>query len=240
MEVEIPYRLIAGILVVAVIVGLVVQNVYMTPQYPRVDEPFVNNGSTASVTNTATGGKAFRTLPEATVLLTFLDSAGHVGQRTSLAERSELELLLSKLAALHQDLTSTGGKVDATYHIPFETAHDRVIVGELCGMCLQQTISSRDLDIIFESWRQRGSTLLRKLCTLYELSETDVLFAEKQWLALWNKVYTTATTRCLPSLMSPISAVRDVSPYESEHLKDTRSYDYRYGGLSASGGNGII
>jgi|LauGreDrversion4_2_1035121.scaffolds.fasta_scaffold06366_3 hypothetical protein len=237
MEVEVPYRLIAGILLIAVIVGLVVQNIYMTPQYPRVDEPFMG---AIGVTNSQVKGEAFRTLPEASVLLDFLDSAGRVGQHPSSAERQELELLLSKLGALHQDLLSTDRQVKATLHLPFETAHDRVIVGELCGMCLQQTISSRDLDIIFESWRLRGSTLLLKLCTLYDLSESDVLFAEKQWLALWNKVYSLATTRCLPSLMSPISSVRDAAPYEPEHLKDTRSYDYRYGGLSASGGNGTI
>ena len=240
MELDIPYRFIVTILVIAVIVGLVVQNVYITPQYPRVDEAFTGTGLTTTVRNADMEAKAFRTLPEAAVLLDFIDSAARIKDRNPSAERREFELLLFKLSALHQDLTSTDRRIQATLHLPFETAHDRVIVGELCGMCLQQTVSSRDLDIIFESWRLRGSDLIRKLCTIYELSETDVIFTEKQWLALWNKVYDTATTRCIPSLMSPISTVRDASPYEPEHLKDTRSYDYRYGGLSASGGNGVI
>lgn len=240
MELDIPYRLIVTILIIAVIIGWVVQNMYTIPHYPRVDEGFQSISLKNNTNMSATlDSKVFRTLPEASVLLQFLDSSRRIGHSSSL-EQNEFKLLLLKLAALYQDLTSTQRQVDATLHLPFETAHDRMMVGELCGMCLQQTISSRDLDIIFTSWRQRGSVLLRKLCTIYDLSETDVLFAEKQWLALWTKVYDLATARCLTSLTSPQSSVRDAVPYEPEHLKDTRSYDYRYGGLSASGGNGII
>lgn len=233
MEIDIPYRLIITILVIAVIVGVVVHNLYSTPQYPRVSsEGFVSQMTSDTL----------RTLPEAVVLSEWLNKmagpaeAGQVGQ----AERAELELLLEKMAALVADVTSADRRVNRTRHLPFETAHDRLVVGELCGMCLQQTISSRDLDILLETWRERGMVLLRKLCTVYHLSESDSLFGEKQWMELWTRVYDVATTHCVKSLPSVALGPRDATPFEPVQLQDRRSYDYKYGGLSASGWNGVI
>lgn len=235
MEMDIPYRLIAVILVIAVIVAVLVQTFYTTPVYPRVgSEGF--QGAPGIISSA---------LPEAAVLLEFLDKSREQGGKgldrgVGEAERREFELLLHKMTALLADITSTDRVVNHTRHLPFETAHDRMVVGELCGMCLQQTISSRDLDLLFEAWRERGGVLLRKLCTAYTLSETDALFAEKQWMALWTKVYDMAAVQCVKPLPILASGPRDATPFEPESLRDTRSYDYRYGGLSASGWNGAV
>lgn len=239
MDVDIPYRFVATILVIAVVVGIVVQQLSRVPSFPRMGTV----GSEGFVSATATG--PLRTLPEAVLLLDFLDKArehGRVGQTEHLgqAERSELELLIHKMAALLADLTSTDRVIKNTRHLPFETAHDRMVVGELCGMCLQQTISSRDLDLLFEGWRERGGILLRKLCTVYAMSETDALFAEKQWTVLWTKVYDIASIQCVKPLPLVALGPRDATPFEPENLRDTRSYDYRYGGLGASGWNGAV
>jgi hypothetical protein len=239
MELDIPYRLIVTIIVIAIIVGIVVQQLYSIPHFPRV--PVSAEGFVPVNTS-----ERLRTLPEAVVLLEFLDRAkgqagqGQVEQGQGQAERAELELLLEKMAALVADVTSTDRVVNRTRHLPFETAHDRLVVGELCGMCLQQTISARDLDILFETWRTRGLLLLRKLCTAYHLSETDALFSEKQWTALWSKAYDIATTHCVKPLPALALGPRDATPFEPESLRDTRSYDYTYGGLSASGWNGVV
>lgn len=235
MEVDIPYRLIITVIVIAIIVGVVVQQLYLLPHFPRVSathEGFVPLNISGNL----------RTLPEANTLLEFLDRAGRGKTRGRIgeAERAELELLLEKMDALAADVTSTDRIVNRTRHLPFETAHDRMVVGELCGMCLQQTISSRDLDILLETWRERGHVLLRKLCTAYNLSETDALFAENQWNSLWTKVYEIATTQCVKPLASLVLGPRDATPFEPEHLRDARSYDYKYGGLSASGWNGAV
>ncbi len=233
MEIEIPYRLIATILVIAVIVGVVVHNMYSIPQYPRVS----SEGFVTQLTS-----ETLRTLPEAVVLSEWMNKAG-AGARTGevgKAERAELDLLMEKMAALVADVTSTDRMVNRTRHLPFETAHDRLVVGELCGMCLQQTISARDLDILLETWRERGLVLLRKLCTAYHLSESDSLFAEKQWSELWSKVYDVATTHCVKALPSVALGPRDATPFEPVQLQDRRSYDYKYGGLSASGWNGVV
>jgi hypothetical protein len=241
METDIPYRLIVVIIVIALIVGLVVQQLYSMPHFPRVDqsEGFYPQQEKKETKETKETSSGLRTLPEAHVLLGFLDSARQ-GSSGRSAERNELELLLHKMAALVADLTGTERVVQHTRHLPFETAHDRLVVGELCGMCLQQTISSRDLDILFETWRTRGLLLLRKLCTEYQLSETDALFAEKEWTSLWTKVYDIATTQCVKPLLSAPLGPRDASPYEPDQLKQSRSYDVHYGGLSASGWNGVI
>lgn len=240
---DVPYRLIVTIIVIAIIVGVIVQQLYSIPSFPRIDqsEGFFNRSQRIVPVNTS---DTLRTLPEASVLLHFLDAARRDAPSSpspsSSAERRELELLLHKMAALVADLTGTDRIVQYTRHLPFETAHDRLVVGELCGMCLQQTISSRDLDILFETWRNRGLLLLRKLCTEYQLSETDSLFSEKEWTALWTKVYDIATTRCVKSLLVSPLGPRDATPFEPDQLKQTGSYNRHYGGLSASGWNGAI
>ena len=229
MEVDIPYRLIVTILVIAVIVGVVVQQLYSVPQFPRV--PMSQEGFVSGLRTDSASFVSFLKRAKATAT-----AKGQVGN----AELAELELLLEKMDALVADVTSIDRIVNRTRHLPFETAHDRLVVGELCGMCLQQTISSRDLDILLETWRSRGLVLLRKLCTAYQMSETDALFAENQWKALWTHVYEVATTQCVKPLSSTVLGPRDATPFEPEHLRDTRSYDYKYGGLSASGWNGAI
>lgn len=237
MEMDVPYRLIAIILVIAVIVGMVVQTFYSTPHYPRVtSEGFVPQNTSENL----------RLLPDAVVLLEALNKANESLDKTKTevgvgkAERAELELLLEKMGALVGDVTSMDRIVNRTRHLPFETAHDQMVVGELCGMCLQQTISARDLDILMEAWRSRGLVLLRKLCTAYHMSETDALFVEKQWVSVWSQVYDIVTTHCIQSLPSAMLGPRDATPFEPEQLQDRRSYDYKYGGLSASGWNGVV
>jgi hypothetical protein len=239
MDMDIPYRLIAVILIIAVIVGIVVQQLYHVPVYPRVG----SEGFLGALRNSP-GPKASPALPEAVLLLEFLNKSRGVGKNPEPglgeAERRELELLIHKMTALLADLTSTDRTVNHTRHLPFETAHDRMVVGELCGMCLQQTVSARDLDLLFEAWRERGGVLLRKLCTVYGMSESDALFAEKQWMILWTKVYDIASVQCVKPLPLIALGPRDATPFEPENLRDTRSYDYRYGGLSASGWNGAV
>ena len=238
MEFDIPYRLVCSVLVIAVIVWIVVHIGTNTPLYPRVG--WEMEGFYPGMPKDALP-KASPALSEATLLLEFLEKHRKTHEQgLGQAERSELELLIHKMTALVADVTSTDRMVNHTRHLPFETAHDRMVVGELCGMCLQQTISARDLDLLFEAWRERGALLLRKLCTAYGMSESDALFAEKQWMTLWTKVYDIASVQCVKPLPLVALGPRDATPFEPEHLKDTRSYDYRYGGLSASGWNGAI
>lgn len=240
-----PYRLIITILVIAVIVGAVVSLMYSTPVYPRLPTGSVYGAEGFVPRNVSEG---LRALPEAEELLSFLDrAAGGAGKgagkgagESRSAIRSELELLLHKMAALVADLTSSERLVNQTRHLPFESAHDRLVVGELCGMCLQQTMSTRDLDILLETWRERGLLLLRKLCTVENLSETDALFSEKLWSRASDRVRDVATAKCVKPLPSLALGARDAVPFEPVRLQGAQPYTYTYGGLSASGWNGAV
>lgn len=227
---QVPYDWIITILFVAVIVGLIVRTTLFTPSFSEMNEGFYGG-----VARGAGVPDCLRTLPEASELLNMLSGAGAEGSD----DYRELTLILSKLACLKKDLLSPSGIVEATRHQAFETAHDRVAVAELCGMCLNQTVGARDLDISFATWRDRANVLLRKLCTVANLAEKDVVKAEKLFTALYDDVYHLSTSKCLKTDVSAQNS-GDVSGYLPENLVNRREYEYKYGGVSASGWNGAV
>ena len=162
MEYEVPYQLIMTVIIVAVVIFFVVKIMNNTPKYDRVDEGFYGG-----VARGSGHPDCLRTLPEGSQLLDLVASANNIpaGVSDSSADYKEMELILSKLACLKKDLLSPSGIVEATRTQAFETAHDRMNVGEVCAMCLSHSIPARDLDFIFATWRDRGRVLLRKLCT---------------------------------------------------------------------------
>lgn len=237
---NIPYMLIFSIIVACIFVGLIVYFMYSTPKYKRVDEGFFGG-----VARGSGHPDCLRTLPEGSEILDVL--LGRVDANPSVSEGSadyrEFQLILSKLGCLKKDLLSPSGIVEATRYQAFETAHDRINVAEVCAMCLSQTIPSRDLDIVFATWRDRGRVLLRKLCTEAQLNEKQVVRLETLFNKAWNDVYDISKSKCLKTDFSKQnggSTGGDVGAYEPEHLKDLRSYEYKYGGLSASGWNGAV
>jgi len=236
----VPYTLVFYVIILAILVGLVVHLIYFTPKYKRVDEGFYGG-----VARGSGHPDCLRTLPEGSEILDVL--LGRVEANKAVSEGSadyrELQLILSKLGCLKKDLMSPSGIVDATRYQAFETTHDRINVAEVCAMCLSQTIPSRDLDIIFATWRDRGRVLLRKLCTEAELNEGQVMKLETLFNKAWSDVYEISKSRCLKtdfSLQNGGSTGGDVGAYEPEDLKDLREYNYKYGGLSASGWNGAV
>ncbi len=237
MEFDVPYKLIIVIILFAVVVGFLVNFMYFTPKY--------NEGFYGGVARGSGHPDCLRTLPEGSEILNILVKGVESNKSVSegSADYKELELILSKLGCLKKDLMSPSGIVEATRYQAFETAHDRINVAEVTAMCLNQSISSRDLDIVFATWRDRGRVLLRKLCTEANLNEKKVKDVEKLFNKSWEDVYEISKSKCLKTDFSKQhggSTGGDVSGYEPEHLKDIRSYDYKYGGVSASGWNGAV
>jgi hypothetical protein len=75
------------------------------------------------------------------------------------------------------------------------------------------------------------------------LNEEHVVRLEKLFKKAFDDVYDVAKSRCLKTDFSKQNGgavLGDVGGFEPEHLKDLRSYDYKYGGLSASGWNGAV
>ena len=237
---SVPYTLIINLLILAVIVGVVVYFMFFTPKYKRVDEGFFGG-----VARGSGHPDCLRTLPEGSEILDTL--LGRIEANPSVSEGSadyrEFQLILSKLGCLKKDLMSPSGIVEATRYQAFETAHDRINVAEVCAMCLSQTIPSRDLDIIFATWRDRGKVLLRKLCTEAQLNEAGVQKLEALFNKAWNDVYDISKSRCLKTDFSKQnggSTGGEVGAYEPEDLKDLREYTNKYGSLSGSGWNGAV
>jgi hypothetical protein len=238
---EIPAQLVFTIVIGAIVIFFIVRMMTTTPLFRSISEGF------AGVTRGSGEPDSPRTLPEGSQLLDILASRGMNSVSSGVSDASsdykELQLILSKLAALKQDLLSTSSVVNATRYQAFETSHDRINTAEVCGMCFTHSIPARDLDIVFITWRDRGRVLLRKLCTEANLTESDVVKMEKQFNALWSDVYDIAKSRCLKTDFSQQhggATGGDVGAYEPTHLKDLRSYENKYGGLSASGWNGAV
>lgn len=230
---QVPYQLIVMILFIALLVGAVIKMTIQTPSFSTSNEGFYGGVPRGSKIP-----DCLRTLPEASQLLEKVSKVSGYPSDGS-ADYQEFVLILSKLACLKKDLVSANGTVEATRHQAYETAHDRVAVGELCGMCLSQTVGARDLDISFATWRDRAMVLLRKLCVEADLSEIEFNNAEILFKRMYDDVYHVATSRCLKANDSQ-QAGGDVSGYFPEHLKNRRDYEYKYGGLSASGWNGVV
>ncbi|NDC28296.1 MAG: hypothetical protein EBZ94_03055 [Crocinitomicaceae bacterium] len=206
---------------------------YYTPKYKRVDEGFFGG-----VAQGSGHPDCLRTIPESSELLDALQQ--NKGNSNS-AEYVELQLLLSKLACLKKDLMSISGIVDSTRYQAFETAHDRISVAEVCAQCLSQTLPARELDIIFETWRDRANVLLRKLSTRQGLNEERATRLEVVFNKIWNDVYEIAKSRCLKTdftIQNGGSVGGDVGSYQPENLTNLRSYTNKYGEMSASGWNG--
>jgi len=225
----IPYILISVLLVVAVVAFYLSRLFVSVPFYHR--EGFYGGASDSLRTL-----PEVRTLPEASQLLEMLRQ----GQASS--DYAELELLLGKMAALKKDLLSPRGVVDATRSLAFDTAHDRVAVAELCGMCMTHTIAPRDLDIDFATWRDRGNLLIRQLSTA-SLSDAQTDQALKLFSVSWEDVYQIAQQKCLKTIAEQRHGSgkgSDVGSYEPPATKQLRNYANTYGGLSASGWNGAV
>lgn len=235
-----PIGSIINMILFAVLVGLVVYFVYSKPKYNTTKEGFFGG-----VARGSGHPDCLRTLPEGSEILDVLLSRVQANSQISegSADYREFQLILSKLGCLKKDLMSPSGIVEATRYQAFETAHDRINVAEVCAMCLSQTIPSRDLDIIFATWRDRGRVLLRKLCTEAQLNEEQVARLEALFNKAWNDVYEISKSKCLKTDFSKQNGgqvLGDVGAYEPEDLKDLRAYTNKYGGLSASGWNGNV
>jgi hypothetical protein len=236
MEYDIPYKLIVTIVLIAVVLFFMVDFFMTTPRYPRMEEAFV---PTVLPPTPIVLPESLRTHSEAHALFQLLGRAQAAETvDTAMADERELILLTEKLVALQQDLTSTEHTPHATHPLPFETAHDRIPVADLAGMCLAKSTSPRDLEIVFTTWRERGQALIRRLCTARHLVESDCVAVERLFSTMFDTTKDTAQSVCIgraPSLTSP----GDSAPYEPEQLRTRRSYDVTYGGLSASGWNSI-
>ena len=161
--------------------------------------------------------------------------AGFFTGRTSIVEEGEddlreLLLLLSKLSCFKKDLMGVAGVVDATRRQPYSTAHDIEAIAETTARCFAKTIPPRDLDISFDKWESRGSMLLRRLCTAYEVSDKDNGMLKGNFAAMIADVKDVAKGVCFVGI--PIiggkQQGRVTQGYEPPELGELGEYKGRY------------
>lgn len=228
---KVSWTSILWILLLTLVVYFV-STVYL--KYPRYDQavpPIVSEGFFGGVARGAGHPDCLRTLNDGAELLALVMTP----ETTNRPDFVEFQVLLSKLGCLKKDLMSPSGIVEATRYQPYETAHDREPVAEVAATCLNRTIPKRDLDIIFQTWKDRGNVLLKRLCTLAELTEAQVVQGEKLFANSWIDVYEVAQGRCIATAGEIKAAVDDARPYEPTEVKDLGEYNGYYSGWS--GGN---
>jgi hypothetical protein len=226
------YIYVIIIVVLAIFIGGLVYMIRSTPSH--------SDGFMSGVSAGSGHPDCLRDSPESSAILDMLSSSSSVSRSVFSSytpHYKELQLIFSKLACFKKDLMSPSGVVNATRFQPFETSHDRVAVAELTGMCLNQSVSARDLDISFVSWRNRALILLHQLSTDVNLSENDVLRAEKMFKHIFDDIYDISTGRCIKKDMSTQGGEGDIGSFVPESLKNLREYTHQFGGLSGSGGN---
>jgi hypothetical protein len=85
----------------------------------------------------------------------------------------ELRLILSKISCMKKDLMSNAKVVQATFYQPFSTSHDIEAVAETTARCFAKTIPQRDLSLGFDKWGQRGTFLIKRICTSYRMTDDE-------------------------------------------------------------------
>jgi len=130
----------------------------------------------------------------------------------------ELRQILSKLCCMKHDLMSPGQVVQNMMYLPYNNTHDRENPADTVARCFTKSISPRDLDITFATWKERAVTLISRLCTSYKFSSAEVDNAMQLFMALWDDVFSIAKNACSP----PPKADENESPRDPKgHIPES-------------------
>ena len=140
----------------------------------------------------------------------------------------DLKNLLSKLCCFKQDLMAPHQTIMAAKELGFATHQDIQPLGDLTGRCFSKTIPERDLSLQCIKWREAGLTLIHRLCTEGNLSESEVVSAEGKFKALLNDVQEVAYTQCLTVLPKEKKGRFDPDPMTTADVDALRKYDGLY------------
>lgn len=178
--------------IIALIVGIVSYQIWAT-SYTE-PKPYLE-GFAGPVNGTSELQCGDRSL-EATKLYSLFSkkkSSTEVGEDDLL----ELSVLLGKLCCLKQDLLAPGSLVNSTKNSPYVTSQDIEPVSETVARCFAKTVPKRDLEISLDKWSKQGDTLVRRLCTSYNVSENENKMARTLFSGLIGDITDILMTVCL-------------------------------------------
>ena len=170
-----------------------------------------------------------RTSQEASDLYTLFSSKDNTTEEGP-DDLRELALLLSKMACLKKDIMSPSGIVEATRYQAYSTAHDIEPVAETAARCLAKTIPPRDLDIILDKWEKRSKELIRRLCTSFKISDSNLKKADLLLKNLMTDISDVAKSQCLKGdvEIAGKKGPRDTEPYTPPELFELQEYKGYY------------
>lgn len=205
---KIPWMYIAFTVVVAITIGLISYFIIKSRKSVPLAEGFLEHhqGITAPINA--------RLSDEGSLLYnTFEKAAAQTEQGR--ADLQELGYILEKLAAIRADLTVADKKVNITATLPYITTHDREPVSEMVARCFAKTMPERDLDIAFETLRNRGQALVYRLSSAAGL---DSATSAQKFAAIWDSTYSVAKSECLVgelAISGKAVSPREAIPYDA-------------------------
>ena len=220
---DIPFTFNIVWIFIALIVASVVYIFTTVPWYPR-KEIDTKEGFFGSITGVSGQSDCSQMIPEFSKILKGLNTATIPAKDCTEDDKSnfnELQLIMNKMSCLKQDLSGANGTVDATRHQPFTSSHDIEQVSEVAATCLNQTISPRDMDIIFNKWIERSMYLLQKLIVRSGKSENDAQKLEILLSDAITSVYDISRERCI-KVIQDVSSSSDPAPRTPEGLMELR------------------
>lgn len=129
-------------------------------------------------------------------------------------DRAEFYLILSKLLCLKHDLVGAAQVVQATTYLPYRNTHDRLNPADVAARCFTKSIPPRDLDISFDTWKQRAIVLISRICTSYGLTSAEAEKAKGLFESIHRDVYNIAQGVCIPPAKAPeYGSPRDPKPF---------------------------
>ena len=142
----------------------------------------------------------------------------------------ELSVLLGKLCCLKQDLLAPGSLVNATKNSPYVTSQDIEPVSETVARCFAKTAPKRDLEISLDKWSKQGDTLVRRLCTSYNLSSDENKEARALLSGLLSDITDILMTVCLKGAVTIAGeeGPRMVNGLEPSSIMNQGTYDGYY------------
>ena len=131
-------------------------------------------------------------------------------------DANELRLLISKLCCMEADIASPSPGTYRTFGLQFRTHQDLEPPATIVGRCLAGAISSRDIELITEKYKQRGHLLIQRLGL--GASSTDLFdgIVENLDRAMKSKCKS-------PTMDHPLGA-RDVGFWEPDSVADLSQY----------------
>lgn len=151
---------------------------------------------------------------ESSALVSIFIDKGVMRKEEGRPDLEEFILILSKMAALQKDVQSPSHIVNATRGIPFSTHHDREAVADTAARCFNKTIPQRDLEISLETWKDRGTHLLKRLCVTANLNNSELENVEGLFKTAWTQCRDVSRSHCIEGVPTIVGEPQPRQPRE--------------------------